>query len=157
VAAARGPSRLRPQGQSGGDSVQPASQRSVFAKRAKSLRQHQEGGLEGVFSILMVLQDPPADAEDHLAVAAQDGLVNRLTAPGEKLLDELPVRLVSQCFCDHPPRQTTEEVAHVCRCHACLSPLCPALHTVVQRGDARWPTFSAGSFSKKVPEVARQD
>jgi hypothetical protein len=61
---------------------------------------------------------------DGRPVPAQDGLEDRLTSPGEKLLDELPVRLVSQCFCDHPPRQATEEVANVCRCHACLSPLC---------------------------------
>src|SRR6516225_7744188 len=33
----------------------------------------------------------------------------------------------------------------------------PALHAVVPRGNAMWPTFQAGSFSKKVQQDARED
>src|SRR6516164_4196497 len=145
----------------------------MFANRAKSLRQHQAGGLESVFGILVVLQDAPADPVDHRPVPAHDGLENGFVLPREKPLDKLPVGLVSERCRHHPPRQATQEVAYVCRCHVCLSPPCPCSpysssarernvanfsgriifkesSAIRQRGPARWKGTLAGCVGRLV-------
>ena len=61
----------RPQGQAEGDLEQPAGHRLRVADRAGLPGQHQEGGLEGVLGVLVVVQHAAADAQHHRAVAAR--------------------------------------------------------------------------------------
>jgi hypothetical protein len=49
-----------------------------------------------LFTSASTPQDPPAHAVDHRSVAAHQGLEDRRAAPGEVLLDELPVGLPAQ-------------------------------------------------------------
>src|SRR5262249_32253200 len=54
--------------------------------------QGEEGGLEGVLRVLPVGQQPPADAQDHPAVAAQQLLEGGLVAPRREAGQEVAVR-----------------------------------------------------------------
>jgi hypothetical protein len=89
--------------------VQPAGQGSVPAQAAQVLGEDEEGGLEGVLGVLGVLQDAPADAVDHRAVALHHGVKRRLVPGGKDPFDEVPVGLVGEQLRRHAPRHGTEE------------------------------------------------
>ena len=63
-----------------GDAVQPAAQGVAGADRAGLPGQHQEGGLEGVLDVVLVLQHGAAGGQDHRAVAGDQGLEGGLVA-----------------------------------------------------------------------------
>jgi len=48
-----------------GNTIQPASYRFSTLDRAHPADQNQEGRLQGIFGIMGVTQQPPADAEKH--------------------------------------------------------------------------------------------
>ncbi len=56
-----------------------------------ALRQHQEGGLEGILGVLGVVQHAPADAEDHRSMPPHQQLERRLIAVLEKTLQQMRI------------------------------------------------------------------
>jgi hypothetical protein len=52
--------------------VQPAGQGRVLAERSRFLGQDDEYGLEGIFCILIVVQDPHANCENERPMAFDD-------------------------------------------------------------------------------------
>ena len=58
--------------------------------------QHQERRLEGVLGVVVIPQDPTADAPDHRAVTTDQGLERRLFSMGCEPLQEPPVRKSSE-------------------------------------------------------------
>ena len=72
-----------------GDAVQPAAQRVGGADRAGLPRQDEEGRLEGVLDVVLVLEDGAAGGQDHRAVTGhqrlEGGLVVRLGISGQEL------------------------------------------------------------------------
>jgi hypothetical protein len=63
-----------------GHAVQPAAQGLRCPQRAGLADQDEEGGLEGVGGVGLVLQDAAADAQDHGAVPPDQGREGRLVA-----------------------------------------------------------------------------
>ena len=57
--------------------MQPAAQGVAGADRAGLPGQHQEGGLEGVLDVVLVLQDGAAGGQDHRTVPRHQGLEGR--------------------------------------------------------------------------------
>ncbi len=74
-----------------GHAMQPAAQRVAGADRARLARQHQEGGLERVLDVGLVLQDRTASGQDHRAVPRHQRLERRLLAIGRESSQELAV------------------------------------------------------------------
>ena len=74
------------------DLVQPARQGVSSPDRATLLHQDQEGSLEGVFSIVLVAEDRPADSHDHRAMPSHQGFEGPRVTLREKSLEEPPVR-----------------------------------------------------------------
>jgi hypothetical protein len=63
-----GAGRPGPHGRGVGDTVQPIPDRLAWPHRARLADQDEEGRLEGVLGVLGVVEDAPADAQDHRAV-----------------------------------------------------------------------------------------
>src|SRR5262249_26402769 len=92
--------------------------------RARLAGEDQEAGLEGVLGVLLVAEHPPADAQDHGAVAAHQGLEGRLVAAAQEPLQELAIRQAAQ----RGPAQVAENAVHrdsLCRGHRPPSQYCP--------------------------------
>ncbi|SRR5258707_211420 len=87
------PGRPRPRLARGpiGDTVEPAADRCTVADGRGFARQHEKGGLKGVLRVLASAEHAPAYAEDHRAVASDEGLKGGLIAFGEVALEELGV------------------------------------------------------------------
>jgi hypothetical protein len=80
----------------------------VFVRAVELPREQQKGGLERIFGILSMLQDPPADAVDHRSMPAHQGLEGRLVASAKQAFDEVPIGLIAKRFSRH----VTGEAAH---------------------------------------------
>ena len=59
---------LRFEGGAVGDAVEPLAEPFGLTQAARLLDEYEERGLEGVFGVLVVAEDTPADAEDHRSV-----------------------------------------------------------------------------------------
>lgn len=60
------------------DAEQPTRDRPAIADRTGPVRQDQEDGLEGVLGVVRVVEDAPADPQDHRPVPAHQLLESRL-------------------------------------------------------------------------------
>ncbi len=90
VRTAPGRGRSGRQGDASGDAVQPARRRAPLANRSTLPSQDQERGLEGIFGVMRVAQDHPADAQHHWAMSGDQ------LGEGE---------LARAAFAIHEPRQ----------------------------------------------------
>jgi hypothetical protein len=77
-----------------GDAVEPAGQRRGRADVGRPAGQDQEGGLEGVFSVMHVGQQPSAYPEDHWTVPADHRGKGILIALGDELLEQAGIALL---------------------------------------------------------------
>jgi hypothetical protein len=68
--------------------VQPVSDEFAGANGRCLADQDEESGLEGVFGILPVAQNPFADAQNHWSVPAKQGLEGRPVPAGEERLQQ---------------------------------------------------------------------
>ena len=82
---------LRVHGGAVGDAVQPAAQRVAGADRAGRTRQDQEGGLECVLDVVLLLQHGAAGGQDHRAMPRDQGLEGGLVAVGDIPGQELAI------------------------------------------------------------------
>ena len=87
--AAQGPPRVP--GDAPGHAVEPARQRRSAADGGSVAGQHEEGGLEGILRVLMVVQHAPADAHDQGAVAAHQRGEGGLVAGGAEAVQQVGV------------------------------------------------------------------
>ena len=71
--------------------MQPGPQRDVAAERPRFLDEDQERGLEGILGIVRILQDAPADAQDHRPVPRHQDLERRGVLPGGEALEQLRI------------------------------------------------------------------
>jgi hypothetical protein len=60
------------------------------------LAQNQEGCLENIFRIVLILEGSKSDAQDHRPVTANDGCKRRLIAPAQETLEQLLVGLCAK-------------------------------------------------------------
>jgi hypothetical protein len=74
-----------------GHAVQPVADGVAGGQAVALFHEDEQGGLEGVVGVVRVAEQPPADAEDHRRVAADEGGEGVLVVPGEERLEELPV------------------------------------------------------------------
>jgi hypothetical protein len=65
------------------------------ADRGRFFGQDEEGGVEGILGILLVVQDPAAHTQDHRAVPPGEGSERLLVLPAEEGIQELVVGLVT--------------------------------------------------------------
>ena len=74
--------------------IEPASDRSTVADGMTAAGQHQKGRLKGVMSVVMIVEDRPAHAHDHRAMADHKRFKRKLAAfiaGREEPLEQLPV------------------------------------------------------------------
>src|SRR5262249_35735207 len=81
----RFPGRLR------GDAVEPVADLLPRHDRGRAAGEDEEGGLEGVLGVVVVAEDPAADAPDHRPVALHQGLEGGLLATRDEAFQELAV------------------------------------------------------------------
>jgi hypothetical protein len=82
---------LGPDRDAGGDAVEPGGQRRPVADRRRPAEQDEERGLEGVVGVGGVAEHPPADAEHHRPVPADEHLERGPVAGGEEPAQQLRV------------------------------------------------------------------
>ncbi len=75
-----------------GNPVEPASQDVAVANRFRVLDQDQECGLEGIFDVVFVVEDVPANAEHHPPMPVDDRLESRFITSSEKSIEKLVLR-----------------------------------------------------------------
>src|SRR5260370_39820366 len=73
--------------------VKPMADQLARHDRACLTHQHHERGLERIIRVVRIAQQPPADAEHHRAMAAQQLFKCRLVLPADETLQQLPVGL----------------------------------------------------------------
>jgi hypothetical protein len=72
--------------------VQPVRQQLAVAQRARPADQDQERRLERILHVVRIVEQPPADAQDHRAVPRHDRLKRDLVALAREPRQELPLR-----------------------------------------------------------------
>ena len=91
------------------DAEEPARDRPAPADGPRPAGQHEEDGLEGVFGVVGVVEDTPADPQHHRAVPDHQLLEGRfrgLVAPREEPVQELRVG-------HRPDRAEVEQSVHL--------------------------------------------
>ncbi len=133
--------------------MQPPAQGVAGADRARLAGEHQEGGLEGVFDVVLVLEDGPAGGQDHRPVPRHQGLEGRLVA-------RLGVSGQELAVAEADGRPVVEQVAevpqgppHCAACHECQSSpdrrpprarffvSCPSQYRIRETGRREPPDF----------------
>ena len=74
-----------------GHLIEPGPQGNVAAESTRFLDEDQESCLEGVLGVVRILQDAPADAQDHRPVTRHQGLERRGVMPGDEALEQLRI------------------------------------------------------------------
>jgi hypothetical protein len=69
--------------------MQEGSQRCPAMDRSGTVYEDKEGRLKHVLGSVGIVQDPATDVEDHRSVPADEGRERLVTAPREKLREEL--------------------------------------------------------------------
>ena len=87
-----GPRRSRFHGRLVRHAVEPVAELLPWHDRSRLAGEDEERRLEGVLGVVVIPEDPAADAPDHRAVAPDDRLEDRLLSPGDEAIQELPVR-----------------------------------------------------------------
>ncbi len=72
--------------------MQPGAERVGVAQRAGPAQQDQERRLEGILDVARVVQQSPADGQDHRSVTGHQGLERGVIAPGRELTQQLLLR-----------------------------------------------------------------
>ena len=75
-----------------GHAEQPARDRLSLANRARSSRQDQKRGLEGILRLMSIGEHPPAHLQDHGTVPLHQRLESRFVPTGDKALQQVAVR-----------------------------------------------------------------
>ena len=102
---------LDPNCRTAGDLMEPRSQRVFYPKLAAAAHQNEKRRLEGVLGIVVVADDPKANAQHHRTMSLDQGGKGdlcRLPAPACKLLKELTIRQSG----DNPHVEQRVKVAH---------------------------------------------
>jgi hypothetical protein len=74
-----------------GDAVEPTARRVPLGDRAGFANEDKKRSLEGIFRIMCVTEDAPADPENHGPMPLQDGLKGSLILFENKAFQELSV------------------------------------------------------------------
>jgi hypothetical protein len=74
--------------------IEPAAHRLAIGDRGRFTGEDEEGGLESVFGVLRMAQNPAADAQHHRAVSPYQGGEGGLIAAGDEAREELAIRQV---------------------------------------------------------------
>src|SRR5207302_724293 len=74
-----------------GHAIQPVADQLPRHDRCRLANQDSESGLEGVFGIVIVVEDAPADTEDHRTVAAQQDFKRVFVPALDEPLQELSI------------------------------------------------------------------
>jgi hypothetical protein len=86
---------LRFEGRAVGDAVEPLAEPFGLSQAARLLDEYEERGLEGVFGVLVVAEDAPADAEDHRSVPPHQRGERGGIARGDEPLQQVRVGRVA--------------------------------------------------------------
>jgi hypothetical protein len=73
------------------DSVQPPCDRSIRADRARPASKHEERRLKGVLGVVLVSNDPAADAQHHWTMELHQFRKRRLIIPLDELSQQLSI------------------------------------------------------------------
>src|SRR5262249_29622929 len=106
------------EGRALGDAVQPGSQGLVVADGVGLLRQGEEGGLEGILGVLLVVQDVAANTGDQRAMPVDQGGKGGPVVAGGESVQQLVVIQLRAGLADDEPAEATDGIAQGCRCHA---------------------------------------
>src|SRR5262249_17505935 len=89
----------RAEGGAVGDAIQPVAQQFAPLQGRCLAGQHEEGRLESILRIALVVQDAATDAEHERSVASQQGLEGFLLAADDESLQQLSIcqRVVRYC------------------------------------------------------------
>ena len=79
------------------NTVKPRAQALAIADRRRLPEQDQEGGLERIFDIVSLWQDPPAEVEHHGAVPRHDRFECQSVAARREPLEQQAVRHTRKC------------------------------------------------------------
>ena len=71
-----------------GNAVEPGPDAVAVADDRSAADQDEEGGLEGILDVVLVAEEPAADAQDHRSVPGHERSQGRLVAAGDEPLEE---------------------------------------------------------------------
>ena len=99
--------------------MQPAAQGVAGADRPRLPRQQQEGGLERVLDVLLVIEHGTAGGDDHRTVPRHQGRERRLVARGGIPGQELAVAEPDGRAVLEQVAQMPQASPHHAACHGC--------------------------------------
>jgi hypothetical protein len=74
--------------------VEPAAQGLLGQQRSGFLAKHQEGCLEGVLCIMLVVQNSKTEAEHHRSVTADEYRVSQFITVHDETIQQFPIRQI---------------------------------------------------------------
>ena len=81
----------RLQGRLAGRSIEPVTHHAARPNGGRLAHQHKKGGLETVFHVGLVVQDTPANAQDHRPVPPNQGFKGVIVPLADKKLKQLGI------------------------------------------------------------------
>ncbi len=91
------------------------------------LCQDEEGRLEGILRILLVVQHPPTDAQNHRSVAAEQGGKGSLIMAGAEIIQKLPVGQLRRAATGRQFADVPKNRFELCRGHVRNPPISGSL------------------------------
>src|SRR5262249_29761147 len=119
------PGRACRAGRAGGDLVEPAAQRLSPADGAGLAGEDEEGGLEGFFRVMRVLQNTPADAKHQPLVTPDQQFKGRRVALAGEALQEF--RVAYAAVIPRGRKDVMENANELAVCHALLPHIGPSV------------------------------
>jgi hypothetical protein len=124
-----------------GDSMEPVDQQFPFADGGRLAEKDKEGGLESVFGIVAIVENPAADTQNHRPMTPDQRFKRCVFSMKQEGFEQLcvcqPIRFLQK---GHLP-QVTDESAHGRGCHAEYSGAYPSFATNILPGGWRFPTI----------------
>ncbi len=149
-------------GHSHGNAIEPPPDRALDANRAGLAHQDQESRLKGVFGIVRIGQNPPADAQHHRSVTLHErgkGKLGRFVATGQESLQKLSVGESAQALrlkkdLNLPRNRASVWLRHRPGPRSCCRSLPNGLATILCR-QGRWPFPICGNDLKAISTRCR--
>jgi hypothetical protein len=110
---------FRFQGGAEGDSVQPVGDPLPRPDGRCFACENQKGRLKGVLGIVVAVDDTAAHAEDHRAVATDEGFKGRFVLLLNKGRQQLPIPPACAILPQHRPAKMPDHRVHLRRRHTC--------------------------------------
>src|SRR5262245_15088392 len=120
-----------------GHTVKPVGDHLPRYDRCRLPDEDEEGGLEGVFGVVVIAEDTATHAPDHRTMPMYEGCKSRFFVPADVVLQQLPIGQPRPIAQQHRPAKVRDDLADLVDRHVVsLVRATPALYRTITRTES---------------------